>query len=208
MLVLTPTSSHAEVGTTNARLPRTELRTAGFASDKADSTDADTDPMQAQCSLLYQGLMRRSYRLMPAPTAFTLIELLLVVAIIGVLASLAIPKFQRAVELARIAKAIGDIRGFQAEISSLDSLPTSLAAIGRASYLDPWERPYVYLKLEGIKGKGQARKDHFLVPLNSDYDLYSVGKDGATAAPLTAKASGDDVIRANNGGFVGLASRY
>ena len=137
-----------------------------------------------------------------------MIELLLVVAIVGVLATLSLPKLQRAIELARVAKATGDIEAIQAEIASLDSLPTSLAAVNRATYLDPWNRPYVYVKLEGTKGKGSARKDHFLVPLNSDYDLYSVGKDGASSGPLTAKASADDVIRANNGGFIGLAARY
>jgi general secretion pathway protein G len=139
---------------------------------------------------------------------FSLIELLLVVAIVGVLATLALPKLQKAVDLARIAKATGDIEAMQAELLSLDSLPTSLVAIGRATYLDPWDTPYVYVKLEGSKSNGKARKDHFLVPLNSDFDLYSMGKDGQSSPPLTAKASADDVIRANNGGFIGLAARY
>ncbi|HEV7837109.1 MAG TPA: prepilin-type N-terminal cleavage/methylation domain-containing protein [Gemmatimonadaceae bacterium] len=150
--------------------------------------------------------MQRCFRQRTA--GFTLIELLLVVAIIGLLASLSGPKLQRAIELARVAKAIGDIQAFQTELTSLDSLPTSLAAINRTAFLDPWGRPYVYLKLEGTKNNGKARKDHFLVPLNSDFDLYSVGKDGASAGPLTAKASADDVVRANNGGFIGLAARY
>jgi general secretion pathway protein G len=139
---------------------------------------------------------------------FSLIELLLVVAIVGVLATLALPKLQKAVDLARIAKATGDIEAMQAELLSLDSLPTSLVVIGRATYLDPWDTPYVYVKLEGSKSNGKARKDHFLVPLNSDFDLYSMGKDGQSSPPLTAKASADDVIRANNGGFIGLAARY
>lgn len=139
---------------------------------------------------------------------FTLIELLLVVAIVGVLATLAIPKLQNSVDLARVAKAIGDIEAIQAELLSLDSLPPSLAAIDRTTFLDPWGRTYVYVKLEGTKGNGKARKDHFLVPLNSDFDLYSMGKDGLSSPPLTAKASADDVIRANNGSFIGLAARY
>lgn len=137
-----------------------------------------------------------------------MIELLLVMSIIGVLASLGVPQYQKAVEQARVAKAIGDIGAIQLELSSLDTLPISLAAVNRSTYQDPWNRAYVYVKLEGVKGSGSARKDHFLVPLNSDYDLYSVGKDGASSPPLTAKTSADDVIRANNGGFIGLASRY
>jgi len=50
--------------------------------------------------------------------------------------------------------------------------------------------------------------DKFMVPLNTDFDLYSVGPDGESAGPLSAKNSKDDVIRALNGGFVGLASNF
>jgi len=35
-----------------------------------------------------------------------------------------------------------------------------------------------------------------------------MGKDGASVPPLTAKASRDDIIRANDGRFIGLASDY
>ena len=62
---------------------------------------------------------------------------------------------------------------------------------------------------EGDKTQtGKPRKDRFLVPVNSDFDLYSVGKDGRTAAPFTAKMSKDDVVRAMDGGYVGLASEF
>ena len=63
----------------------------------------------------------------------------------------------------------------------------------------------------GNGGGGQsdrARKDHNLHPLNSDFDLYSMGPDGESQPALTAKASWDDIIRASDGGFVGRASRY
>ncbi len=53
-----------------------------------------------------------------------------------------------------------------------------------------------------------ARKDRFLVPINCDYDLYSMGPDGETTAPLTAKKSRDDIIRANDGAYVGPASEF
>jgi general secretion pathway protein G len=35
-----------------------------------------------------------------------------------------------------------------------------------------------------------------------------MGKDGKSQSPLTAKASRDDIIRANNGQYVGLAADY
>ncbi len=55
---------------------------------------------------------------------------------------------------------------------------------------------------------GDVRKDRRLVPLNRDFDLYSQGKDGRSQGPLTAQVSLDDVIRANNGGFIGLGRNY
>ncbi|MBW2244968.1 MAG: prepilin-type cleavage/methylation domain-containing protein, partial [Deltaproteobacteria bacterium] len=54
----------------------------------------------------------------------------------------------------------------------------------------------------------QARKDRFLVPINTSFDLYSMGKDGQTRAPLNPPVSRDDVVRANDGSFIGLAERY
>jgi general secretion pathway protein G len=55
---------------------------------------------------------------------------------------------------------------------------------------------------------GQMRRDHFLVPVNTDFDLYSLGEDGRSQSPFTAATSQDDIVRANNGGFVGLVSEY
>jgi len=138
---------------------------------------------------------------------FTLVELLLVLAIIGTLTSIGLPRIQESIDRAKIARAIGDIRALQADITS-DPLPADLAAIGRAGMLDPWGNPYVYNPHIYGNGKGEARKDRFLVPLNSEYDLYSKGKDGESRAPLTAKVSKDDIVRADDGGYIGLASKY
>lgn len=55
---------------------------------------------------------------------------------------------------------------------------------------------------------GSARKDGFLVPINSDYDLYSVGPDGESTATLRSPMSRDDVIRAADGAFYGLAEKF
>ena len=152
-----------------------------------------------------------------------MIELMIVMAIIGTLAAIALPMLRGAVEDARVARAIGDITTLQTDIASFEAggngLPETLADIGRATLEDPWGRPYQYLKFvlagESDKGKGMgppapegSRRDRFLVPINSTYDLYSVGKDGKTVLALTATDSKDDIVRANDGGFIGLAVKY
>jgi general secretion pathway protein G len=108
-----------------------------------------------------------------------------------------------------------DVRMIEKKISIYEvengELPDDLSEIGMDKVLDPWGRPYNYLKIRGNDGKGKKfkpRKDHSLHPINTDYDLYSVGKDGKSTAPLTAKISQDDIIRANNGGYFGLVSNY
>ncbi len=107
---------------------------------------------------------------------------------------------------------MGDITAIETDITLYESingqLPDTLAQIGDDIYLDPWKNPYQYLNHANLKGNGKVRKDRFLVPLNSDYDLYSMGADGQTVAPITASKSQDDIIRASNGAYVGLASQF
>ncbi len=217
---------------------------------------------------------------------FTLIEVMMVVTIAGALTGIAIPNYIGYLDKARVVRAIAEISALAKEIdghsvTSDDTYPDSLAAIGRETLLDPWGNPYQYLKIAGnthgggpaavddhqtrslawlwpFPGEahaagtgthgstggqststpsggassssspsgqgggnsqggtgagggnvvGQARKDRFLVPINSDYDLYSLGKDGRSVAALTAKDSRDDVVRASDGAFIGLASNF
>ncbi len=210
---------------------------------------------------------------------FTLIELMLAVAIVGVLSSLAIPNYLGFVEKARVARAVAEMNAIAKEVRgyalSTELYPDSLAQIGRSAPLDPWGNPYQYYRincgaaiigrLDNLEpsafgsaglilpvndfpphneahpsftvdngnhheariyltqaggppgggaggppcgGIGGARKDRFLVPINSDFDLYSMGKDGQSVGPLTAQKSHDDVIRANDGSYYGLASNF
>ncbi|MFZ0429542.1 MAG: prepilin-type N-terminal cleavage/methylation domain-containing protein [Acidobacteriota bacterium] len=193
---------------------------------------------------------------------FTIIEMLIVVLVVGLIAALAVPSYEKAIDAARVARAIGDIKAMERELLVYDALnghlPASLSEIGREELLDPWQNPYVYLNFyvdpspggsgngQGGGGNGQGgggangggnggaqgggnsgtgggqghgnqvppqvqglmRRDRNLVPLNTRFDLYSQGKDGESRPPLTAKASWDDVLRANDGSFVGLASNY
>lgn len=142
----------------------------------------------------------------------TLVELLIVMGIMITIAALAIPASKYAIERARVTRAVGDILTFQTEINqfriNFGRYPDTLADIGRGGTRDPWGRPYQYLNYDTVKGTGPMRKDRFLVPLNRDYDLYSMGPDGQSVPPLTAKASRDDIVRANDGAFVGPASDY
>jgi len=143
---------------------------------------------------------------------FTIVELMLTVALIGILAGIAVPTYTTYTDKTKEKKAIGDLGVISIKIDEfvMDNgiLPANLAAVPGANFPDPWGNPYQYLNIATAKGKGKMRKNRFMVPINSDYDLYSMGEDGKSVSPLTAKASRDDIIRANDGQFIGLASDY
>ena len=155
--------------------------------------------------------MNKAIKVLRASKAFTLTEVLLGVAILGVLAGIIIPIYTQYKVKLDTAIAVTDIISIQVAIESFeqanDAFPSSLTDVNMDTILDPWGNPYQYLNL-ATSPPGHARKDHALVPINSDFDLYSMGPDGQSVAPLTAAKSRDDIVRANNGSFVGLASDY
>jgi len=97
-------------------------------------------------------------------------------------------------------------------MEDLNALPDDPATINFGNLLpltDPWGNPYRYLRLYNRPAnQNNARKDHNLHPINSDFDLYSMGPDGQSNKPLQSQKSRDDIIRANDGAFVGKASVY
>jgi len=143
--------------------------------------------------------------------AFTIIELMIAIAILGVSAAIAIPIYTEYKVKLNNAIAVKDIVNIQVVVESYyqakDIFPNSLTDVSMNLLLDPWGAPYAYLNLDGVP-IGLMRKDQALVPINSDYDLYSIGPDGASVAPLTAMQSRDDIVRGNNGAFIGVAADY
>jgi general secretion pathway protein G len=237
---------------------------------------------------------------------FTLLELMIVVAILAIIASVGVPQYISALRTARTGKAKHELVTISHAIDAYTAnnqgqLPLSLYQVGFGGKNDPWGVPYCYLNYSdgtgdgldwaieaGIvdpsafapisgsggggdggvvgwpqgKGNGNAyaygqvngnklnyeaiagklgreigvveqaaldmtvmqfgdfavftgvatettrRRDRYMFPLNTDYDLFSLGPDHATATSLSQSTVLDDVIRANNGGYFGPASGY
>jgi general secretion pathway protein G len=219
---------------------------------------------------------------------FTLLELMIVAAILAVVASMGVPMYASALRTARIKKAVAELRTISQAIDShrvLNGavLPATLAQVGFGGRRDPWGHPYCYLNYQlgtgdGLEwavdsglldpgamlgdadevvvksdpGSGTAsrkqqladaitavsvsvdsvqarhiaedvgdapvyaavpvtsiqRRNRYMFPLNTDYDLFSLGPDAASAVALGHPFSLDDVIRANDGGYFGPAAGY
>jgi general secretion pathway protein G len=146
-----------------------------------------------------------------AQRGVTLLEIMFALAMVAVLSAIAVPAYRAHLARVDIARAIGDVHdiGLSLERWQLNNgrFPDTLAEAGLGGRVDPWGNPYRYLNMDGAN-RGDMRKDKNLVPINTDFDLYSAGMDGESVPPLTARKSQDDIVRASNGAFVGLGSDY
>jgi general secretion pathway protein G len=136
---------------------------------------------------------------------------MIAMSIAALVASVAVPSYSAYIEKTDIAMAEKDLTMIDMEMEKYFAMngayPPDLASAGIVKQ-DPWGNPYEYLNMALADGDGNKRKDHNLVPINTDYDLFSKGPDGKSVGPLTAAHSKDDIIRANNGEFIGLAADY
>jgi len=146
---------------------------------------------------------------------FTFIEILIAMLIGCILAAIAIPSYFRYLERKKEMTAITDITAIANRLTAYameSPLPPDLATVSSGIPLrlvDPWGNPYRYLPLSGYPSNlNDARKDHNLHPINTLFDLYSMGPDGETNKALQNPKSRDDIVRANDGAFVGKASVY
>lgn len=139
-------------------------------------------------------------------------ELMIVVAIMGVLAAIAIPNYIAYIERARHVKVLSELRQIDREANmffiSNNSYPLNLAQIGYGNLRDPWGNLYLYLNIATVKGKGKLRKNGQENPINNDFDLYSMGPDGKSSLSFKPKESHDDIVRAGNGSYFGRVSDY
>ena len=149
---------------------------------------------------------------------WTLIEVIIAIAVVAILSTIGVVMYHTSVHTTRVTKCIAEIKVMQMDLDNYNDVygeyPLALEEVGHQIRRDPWDRSYVYTKFVvgkngKVEGVGQkVRKDKKLKPLNLKYDLFSMGPDGDWKAALTAKASRDDIIRANDGGFVGIAELY
>jgi general secretion pathway protein G len=137
-------------------------------------------------------------------------DLIAVMAAGLIAASFAVPAFSGYLQRSRVTRAVSDIGTISLQLHrwqrEAQTLPANLAEAGVA-LVDPWGRPYVYLRAADAS-RAQLRKDGEFVPLNTDFDLYSLGPDGLSSLALAAAPSRDDVVRAANGSYIGVASNY
>ena len=144
----------------------------------------------------------------------TVVELVIAIAVIGILSAIAIPQYIGYREKAETRQAVIDITGISFQLdrfrTEFGTLPLALAEAVDPVPDDPWGNPYEYLNLEaGLPGtNGKRRRDKNMNPVNSDYDLYSKGPDGKSQAQFMGAKARDDIVRAADGDFVGIAEDF
>lgn len=144
---------------------------------------------------------------------FTIIELMIVVALVALMASFGASAYSGYMDDARGSEAIGDMGRIVLEIEKYRTnnngdLPASLNDLTIEGKKDPWGKNYIYVPVLDGMDKTVLRKNPAGGKLNSDYDLLSRGPDGKSSKNITKANALDDIIRGNNGGYMGKAEDY
>ena len=135
-------------------------------------------------------------------------ELVCAIGVVALVASISVSGVNAYENRARAARAIGDIGTMSVQLyrwqSNTRKFPETLAEAGLSKFVDPWGHPYRYVNVATAKS-GDVRHDRNSRPLNTDFDLYSMGPDGGTGSRLDEDKTHDDIVRANDGRFIGAA---
>ncbi len=155
---------------------------------------------------------------------FTLIEIMIAVAILAIITAIAIPAYQGYIAEARIGTAMKDIRQMELALNDL-AMDSDLAALdannvgergvylvggqiafgdigtppaGGQAWLDPWNRIYRYRRPGTLVDANGASSNGNSLP--QGYDLFSQGEN--------AGDGGDDIVRGCDGEFIGEAGDH
>jgi general secretion pathway protein G len=128
---------------------------------------------------------------------FTLIEILVVVAILGILAAIALVNYRNAIERARQRRSMGDMRSLSTAVEAYAgdfgryppasgfTLPVGLdLPAGNLEATGPYLRP-TYIRSVPLKDGWNSWFGYGTTPEKTDYILRSTGREGmAESAPL------------------------
>jgi len=147
-------------------------------------------------------------------SGLTLVEIAIVILIAALIIGTVTPVYLHIIENKRIDLAVDEITRLQKDIDRFGRrnmrFPNDLAEVYPTVPVDPWGNPYQYINIKNAISPAMInpRTDNNLKRLNADYDLYSDGRDKTSLSPVSANESRDDIIRAKNGNYVGIASEY
>jgi type II secretion system protein G len=134
---------------------------------------------------------------------FTLVELMVVVAIVGILTAIAVPNLAQAIERARQRRTMTDIRAVANAVSAygVDWVFVPQVADGTASDILPYITP-TYLRRKPVEDGWNHPLHYYGSGL--DYTIWSFARDGIQQSPalFTPTTNFDADIILVNGIFV------
>ncbi len=140
---------------------------------------------------------------------YSLLELLFSFVVLAAILAIMVPTYYRFIGSSRVSATISELNGLQTEVVAFnlseERYPDNLAETDTEITTDRFGNPYRYYRHDSGFG---LEREIFGLPLNDDFDVYSMGPDGLTAQQIDDPDSLDDILRASNGRFFGLAEQF